>query len=119
MIDRCRGDAPHYSLIDYLNFVTFFPQLIAGPIVLHSELIPQFQDKERRKFDTDSFAKGIAYFTIGMGKKVLLADTLAKAVNYGFADIAGLDVLSAAVVALAYTFELYFDYWVVQKPYHT
>ncbi len=110
VIDRCRGDAPHYSLIDYLNFVTFFPQLIAGPIVLHSELIPQFQDKERRKFDTDSFAKGIAYFTIGMGKKVLLADTLAKAVNYGFADIAGLDVLSAAVVALAYTFELYFDF---------
>ena len=110
VIDRCRGDAPHYSLVDYLNFVTFFPQLIAGPIVLHSELIPQFQDKERRKFDVNSFAQGIVYFTIGMGKKVLLADTLAKAVNYGFGDIAGLDALSAAVVALAYTFELYFDF---------
>lgn len=110
VIDRCKGDAPHYSLIDYLNFVTFFPQLIAGPIVLHSELIPQFQDQARRKFDADSFAQGIAYFTIGMGKKVLLADTLAKAVNYGFVNIAGLDALSAAVVALAYTFELYFDF---------
>lgn len=110
VIDRCKGDAPHYSFIDYLNFVTFFPQLIAGPIVLHSELIPQFQDKTRRKFDVSSFAQGIAYFTIGMGKKVLLADTLAKAVNYGFSDIAGLDALSAAVVALAYTFELYFDF---------
>ncbi|MBQ6886028.1 MAG: MBOAT family protein [Lachnospiraceae bacterium] len=110
VIDRCKGDAPHYSLADYLNFVTFFPQLIAGPIVLHSELIPQFQDKARRKFDTDSFAQGIAYFSIGMGKKVLLADTLAKAVNYGFGDIAGLDTVSALVVALAYTFELYFDF---------
>ncbi len=110
VIDRCKGDAPHYSLADYLNFVTFFPQLIAGPIVLHSELIPQFQDKARRKFDTDSFAQGIAYFSIGMGKKVLLADTLAKAVNYGFGDIAGLDTVSALIVALAYTFELYFDF---------
>lgn len=110
VIDRCRGDAPHYGFIDYLNFVTFFPQLIAGPIVLHSELIPQFQDEERRKFDAVSFAQGIVYFTIGMGKKVLLADTLAKAVNYGFADIAGLDALAAAAVAIAYSFELYFDF---------
>lgn len=46
-IDRCKGDAPHYNLADYLCFVTFFPQLIAGPIVLHSELVPQFQDRDR------------------------------------------------------------------------
>lgn len=110
VIDRCRGNAPHYSLADYLNFVTFFPQLIAGPIVLHSELIPQFQDKTKRKFNKESFAQGIAYFVIGMGKKVLLADTLAKAVNYGFGDIAGLDSISALFVALAYTMELYFDF---------
>lgn len=110
IIDRCKGKAPHYTLTDYLNFVTFFPQLIAGPIVLHSELIPQFQDKARRRFDTNSFAQGMAFFTIGAGKKVLLADTLAKAVNYGFADIAALDSAAAFVVALAYTFELYFDF---------
>lgn len=110
VIDRCKGTAPHYSLGDYLNFVTFFPQLIAGPIVLHSEMIPQFQDKERRKFHTESFAQGLIYFTIGMGKKVLLADTLAKAVNYGFGEIAGLDSVSALLVALSYTIELYFDF---------
>lgn len=110
IIDRCKGKAPHYNVVDYLNFVTFFPQLIAGPIVLHSELIPQFQDREKRAFDTGSFAQGIVFFTIGAAKKVLLADTLAKAVNYGFADIASLDSVSALVVALAYTFELYFDF---------
>lgn len=110
VIDRCKGKAPHYDLLDYLNFVTFFPQLIAGPIVLHSELIPQFQDKEKRRFDAGSFAQGIAFFVIGMGKKVLLADTLAKAVNYGFGAIADLDSLSAVFVALAFTFELYFDF---------
>lgn len=110
VIDRCRGNAPHYSLLDYLNFVTFFPQLIAGPIVLHSELVPQFQDMSKRKFDAGSFAQGIAFFVLGMGKKILLADTLAKAVNFGFADIAGLDSVSALLVALGYTFELYFDF---------
>lgn len=110
VIDRCKGKAPHYALLDYLNFVTFFPQLIAGPIVLHSELVPQFQDKKKRRFDAGNFARGIAFFVIGLGKKVLLADTLAKAVNYGFEGIAGLDSLSAAFVALAFTFELYFDF---------
>ena len=44
VIDRMKGTAPHYGIIDYMSFVTFFPQLIAGPIVLHSELIPQFKD---------------------------------------------------------------------------
>ena len=110
VIDRCRGNASHYSLLDYLNFVTFFPQLIAGPIVLHSELVPQFQDKTKRRFDVGSFAQGVAFFVIGMGKKVLLADTLAKAVNFGFSDIAGLDSVSAVLTALGYTFELYFDF---------
>lgn len=110
VIDRCQGKAPYYTLLDYLQFVTFFPQLIAGPIVLHSELIPQFQDKEKRKFSMESFAYGIAWFSFGLAKKVLLADNLAKVVNYGFTHITGLDTISAIVVALFFTFELYFDF---------
>lgn len=109
-IDRCRGNAPHYDMADYLCFVTFFPQLIAGPIVLHSELVPQFQDKKRRKFSIDSFGEGIVYFTIGMAKKVLLADTLGKMVNFGYDNVAGIDTISAIVLAVAYSFELYFDF---------
>ncbi len=110
LVDRYKEKAPHYSVLDYAAYVTFFPQLISGPIGLHDELIPQFQDKGRRKFATDSFAQGIVYFVIGISKKVLLADTLAKAVNYGFSNIATLDSVAAFVVALAYTFELYFDF---------
>lgn len=110
VIDRCQGKAPHYGLLDYLQFVTFFSQLIAGPIVLHSELIPQFQDKEKRKFNTESFAYGIAWFSFGLAKKVLLADNLAKAVNYGFSYILWQDTLSAIVCAVCFTFELYFDF---------
>ncbi len=110
ILDRCRGEAEHYGLIDYLTFVTFFPQLIAGPIVLHSELIPQFQNREKRTFNADGFARGIAYFVIGLSQKVLLADLLAKPADFGFANIDGLDSLSLALAALAYMLQLYFDF---------
>ena len=59
VIDRMKGTAPHYGLIEYMSFVTFFPQLIAGPIVLHSELIPQFKDMEKRKFNIENFLSHI------------------------------------------------------------
>lgn len=110
VIDRCRGKAPHYSLPDYLNFVTFFPQLIAGPIVLHSEMVPQFQDITKRRFSMEDFAQGIGFFVFGLSKKVLLADTLAKAVNYGFSEIAKLDTPAAVMVAVSFSLELYFDF---------
>lgn len=110
VIDRCKGTAPHYDLADYLCFVTFFPQLIAGPIVLHSELVPQFQDKEKRRFDINSFAEGIVYFVIGLSKKVLLADTLGSMVSFGFECIPNIDTISVIVLIVSFSFELYFDF---------
>lgn len=110
IIDRCSGKAEHYSFINYLTFVTFFPQLIAGPIVLYKEMMPQFEDKSNRKFNSDNFAKGIVLFTLGLGKKVLLADVLAIPANYGFEQTAFLDTPSTLLVILAYTFEIYFDF---------
>ena len=59
VVDRAKGQAPHYDLVDYMTFVTFFPQLIAGPIVLHSEILPQFRDLEKRRLDRERFADGI------------------------------------------------------------
>ncbi|HJC58550.1 MAG TPA: MBOAT family protein [Candidatus Eisenbergiella intestinipullorum] len=110
LIDRCRGEAPHYGLLDYLSFVTFFPSLISGPIVLHASTVAQFQDHSRRRFWAEGFAKGVMQFTIGLGKKVLLADTLALAVNYGYENIASLDAPAALAAAVGYTLELYFDF---------
>lgn len=110
LIDRCRGEAPHYGAVDYLSFVTFFPSLVSGPIVLHASTVPQFQDETRRKFSAEGFAKGVMQFAIGLGKKVLLADTLALAVNYGYENIASLDAPAAFVAAVGYTLELYFDF---------
>jgi D-alanyl-lipoteichoic acid acyltransferase DltB (MBOAT superfamily) len=110
VIDRCLGKSEHYSFLNYITFVTFFPQLIAGPIVLYKEMIPQFEDISRRRFDFSSFSRGICLFVLGLSKKVLLADTFALVVNYGFAQTFSLDSVSTVAVILSYTFELYFDF---------
>ena len=110
VIDRAKGKAGHYSFINYLTFVTFFPQLIAGPIVLYKEMMPQFEDTRNRAFCAESFAEGISIFSIGLGKKVLLADVLAIPVNYGFEQNAFLDTPTTLLVVLAYTFQIYFDF---------
>ena len=94
----------------YASFVTFFPQLIAGPIVTHDELIPQFIDEKKKRINWDNIAKGIYIFTIGMFKKVILADTFGNAVNWGFQNIAELDTSNALIVMLAYTMQIYFDF---------
>lgn len=110
IIDRTRGTTEHLSLIDYVCFVTFFPQLIAGPIVLHSELVPQFNDLTKKRVNTDNLSRGIILFTLGLGKKVLLADQLAIPVNSGFANAPLLDTTSTILMILAYTFQIYFDF---------
>ena len=110
IIDRALGRCRHYDFINYLTFVTFFPQLIAGPIVLHSEIIPQFEDPEKRRFDSASFARGVYLFVLGLAKKVLLADTFGLMANFGFAQTFSLDAISTVFVILAYSFELYFDF---------
>ena len=110
IVDRCIGRAQHYSFANYITFVTFFPQLIAGPIVLYKEMMPQFEDIEGRSFNSHNFASGIVLFTLGLSKKVLLADVLAIPVNFGFEQTAFLDTPSTLLVVLAYTFEIYFDF---------
>lgn len=110
IIDRCLGRAEHYPFITYAAFVTFFPQLVAGPIVLHTELIPQLNNISNRKFNAHNFAQGIMLFVLGLGKKVLLADVLALVANYGFGQVYSLDSLSALFVILSFAFELYFDF---------
>lgn len=110
IIDRCTGKAEHYSLITYASFVTFFPQLVAGPIVLHTEMIPQFENPSNRRFNAQNFAQGIVLFVLGLGKKILIADVLALIANYGYLNVYRLDTLAAFLVVLSYSFELYFDF---------
>ncbi|MCR4584645.1 MAG: MBOAT family protein [Lachnospiraceae bacterium] len=108
--DRMRKDAGHYPLIEYASFVTFFPQLVAGPIVSHDALVPQFSDRNKKDFDRVNFSKGLELFIAGLSKKILIADMLAPAVDHAYDNIAALDTLSAVTAMLLFTFQLYFDF---------
>ena len=110
LIDTARGDVKKQPLCDYVLFVTFFPQLIAGPIVSHEEMLPQFQNDALKRFQFENFYKGCRIFVPGLAKKVLLADTFGRAVNWGFANYTALDSLNTFLVILFYTFQIYFDF---------
>ena len=110
IVDAYRKEVPNYHILDYACFVTFFPQLIAGPIVSHSELVPQFADLSKKKFRWDNLAPGMYLFILGLGKKVLLADSLGNAVNYGILSWTSLHSWDLILVMLAYTFQIYFDF---------
>ncbi len=110
IVDRANGKAPHYPFLKYLMFTVYFPKLIQGPIAFHKEMIEQFEDIKRREYDSDQMARGLMSFIIGLSKKVLLADNLAKAVNYGFHYTYYLDTLTVALVMIAYAFEIYLDF---------
>lgn len=110
IIDAYRRQDCNPTLIEYVSYVTFFPQLIAGPIVLSDELIPQFRDKALRRFDVSSFAEGVSLFILGLGKKMLLADVLGHVVDFGYEKIYWIDTASAWAVALCYILQLYFDF---------
>lgn len=110
LIDRYWETAPHYGFLEYAAYVSFFPQLIAGPIVMHSELIPQFRNRELRKFNIENFRNGLTLFILGLAKKVLIADTFALIVDYGYAKLNNTDMPTAWVIALAYYIQLYFDF---------
>lgn len=110
VIDAYKREVPKYNLLHYASFVTFFPQLIAGPIVTHDELVPQFLDTEKKKINWDNLAKGIYIFVLGLAKKVLIADTFGIAVNYGYNNMSILDTTNAIIIMLAYTIQIYFDF---------
>lgn len=110
VIDSYRNECEKYSFLEYAAYVSYFPQLIAGPIVYHSELIPQFRDTSNRKPDFRNLSRGLYTFTLGLAKKVLLADTLSKVVTAGYGNIPNLNTFSAAMVMVCYSLQIYFDF---------
>ncbi|MEN8905918.1 MAG: MBOAT family O-acyltransferase [Clostridiales bacterium] len=98
------------GIIDYSLFVSFFPQLVAGPIVTYSEMIPQFKVYKKRYFNIENFTKAIYVFSLGLFKKIVIADTIAIFSNNGFAYEDNLGLLAAWATMLAYTLQIYFDF---------
>lgn len=110
LIDCYWGEVPNYSFLNYALYVTYFPQLIAGPIVLHNEMIPQFADVERKKIQFDNIAKGLMAFSFGLAKKVLIADVLGNTAAYASQNIGSLNSVESILSILAFSFRIYFDF---------
>lgn len=113
LVDAYRGITQEYSFLHYALFVTFFPQLIAGPIVHHADVLPQFMSRENLKSKMGDLCIGITIFSLGLFKKAVLADGIsvyATPVFDAAADGSVLTLFEAWGGALAYTMQLYFDF---------
>ena len=110
LVDSYRGATREYDFTRYALFVTFFPQLIAGPIVHHSEMMPQFANRENRRINHQNIAQGITIFCIGLFKKVMIADYFAGIATPGFDQPEVLSFFEAWATSLSYSLQLYFDF---------
>ncbi|WP_022948525.1 MBOAT family O-acyltransferase [Methylohalobius crimeensis] len=113
LVDAFRGVAREQRFLHYSLFVTFFPQLIAGPIVHHQEMLPQFMRRTLNVLCSKNLAIGITIFSIGLFKKGVLADGVAAYASPVFDDArtgGAISLLTAWSGALAYTMQLYFDF---------
>lgn len=111
VVDTYKNKGRLPKFLDYCNFVTFFPQLIAGPIVLPEEMLPQFEDKANRNPRAKNLFDGIFIFSVGLAKKVIIADSIAVFANAGYnLDIPHYTMAEAWLISSSYTFQLYFDF---------
>ena len=113
LVESTRGMRPDCRLLDYATFVAFFPHLIAGPIVRPGEIIPQLTAPDLARPDAGNIAEGLTRLLIGLGKKLVLADSFAAFANPGFdaaSQGATLTFVEAWVAVLAYSLQIYFDF---------
>ena len=110
LVDCYRGEVREYRFIHYVLFVSYFPHLIAGPVLHHRDMMPQFADPANAHPRAANFAIGLSIFTIGLAKKVLIADNLSPLAMPVFAAGATPTLIEAWIGVLAYTFQLYFDF---------
>jgi alginate O-acetyltransferase complex protein AlgI len=110
LVDSYGGKTSEPSLTNYVLFVTFFPHLLAGPILHHRAMMSQFADPKNARPFMPHIAQGLLLIAIGLAKKVLIADPLAPVVEAGYAGAGTLNALEAWNATLAYTFQLYFDF---------
>jgi len=111
--DASRGDVRDFSATNYSLFVTFFPHLIAGPIIHHREMMPQFAERDVTRLRAENIAIGMSIFIVGLFKKCVLADVTALWADPVFTAAAAGQrpaPVDAWVGALAFAFQLYFDF---------
>jgi D-alanyl-lipoteichoic acid acyltransferase DltB (MBOAT superfamily) len=110
LVDSYRTETAEYDFLNYALFGTFFTQLIAGPIVHHAEMMPQFASRWNLVKNYSNIATGVFIFSIGLFKKVVIADSFGIWATAGFDHAETLNLLEAWATSLSYTFQLYFDF---------
>jgi len=111
LVDSYKGETKEYDFMSYCLFVSFFPQLIAGPIVHHKEMMPQFDKVRSKVISWKNLYFGLVILSIGLFKKIGIADELSLIVSKGFSYSNGnLNFFESWLTSLAYTFQLYFDF---------
>lgn len=109
LVDSYKNVVTKQDFVSYSLFVSYFPHLLAGPIIHYKDMLPQFIDPQEKHIDWDNIAQGLVLFAIGLFKKVIIADTFAKWANPGF-GAEYLNMIEAWSVTLSYTFQIYFDF---------
>lgn len=109
LVDCYRGETKEYTVINYLLFITFFPQLIVGPIVHHKDIVPQFETGKQFTLNMRNIMLGILIFSIGCSKKLLLADPLTNYAQDFFQNVYVGGIYKTWTSVLAYTISYYFD----------
>ncbi len=98
------------KFIDYALFISFFPQLVAGPIVKYNFMVPQFNKESNKIFNLDNFKIGLVILSIGLFKKVILANNLGIFVDNSYENVQNLDLINAWLASVSFTLQIYYDF---------
>lgn len=110
LLDTYHGETLNYSILEYALFICSFTHVTSGPIITHNQFFPELKNKNSYKVNWENMATGIYMFAMGLGKKVLIADVLGKAVDWGYANVSELNSISAFFVMIAYSLQIYYDF---------
>ncbi len=105
-----KGTIEEFRLIDYLSYITFFPKILQGPLSDYKNIIGQIGSLKEKRVNSIDIMDGLYLFTLGLVKKVLLSDVLGAGVIYGYTNLSTLTAMDAVIVAVSYSFQLYFDF---------
>ena len=110
VVSAYRNEIKELNIIDYISYILYFPKLLMGPLMDPVDFFEQYNDQNRKKISWDNVAIGLKLFSLGLVKKVVLADTFAKAVSWGFSNYDAATSMDWIIIILAYSFEIYFDF---------
>ena len=110
LVDFYRGDIKKFDMLEYLSYILFFPKLLQGPLMSYDDFDSQLRKSVKKSLDWEVVMRGLLLVSLGLFKKVILADTIGQAVDYGYDCLATLGWWEAVLVAVFYSFQLYFDF---------